>query len=109
MRAAKEGLIITVSSLVGRISLPLQSAYNASKFALEGMIEGSYGELIGQGVESILFELGGFLTEIISKVHVNGDREGVQESYGSHVKEMQQRIMGLSQRSLPRRLLIHNW
>ncbi|WP_177732926.1 SDR family oxidoreductase [Flavobacterium inviolabile] len=92
MRAAKDGLIITVSSQVGRISLPLQSAYNASKFALEGFIEGAYTELIGQGVEAVLLEPGGFLTEIISKVHVNGDREGIQESYGPALTEVQQNI-----------------
>jgi len=94
MRAAKNGLIITISSQVGRISLPLQSAYNASKFALEGLIEGAYTELISQGVESILLEPGGFLTEIINKAHVNGDREGIQDSYGSPVTDLQQRIMG---------------
>ncbi|MBO9201801.1 MULTISPECIES: SDR family oxidoreductase [Niastella] len=93
MRAAKEGLIITISSQVGRISLPLQSAYNASKFALEGLIEGSYAELLAQGVESVLLEPGGFLTDIITKVHVNGDREGIQESYGTSITEMQQRMM----------------
>ncbi|PWV45406.1 SDR family oxidoreductase [Chitinophaga sp. S165] len=92
MRAAKDGLIITISSQVGRISLPLQSAYNASKFALEGLIEGSHAELIGQGVESVLLEPGGFITEIISKAHVNGDREGIQESYGSPVTDIQERI-----------------
>lgn len=92
MRAAKEGLIITVSSQVGRISLPLQAAYNASKFALEGLIEGSYDELLGQGVESVLIEPGGFLTEIISKAHYNGDREYIQESYGSNLTDIQQHI-----------------
>jgi NADP-dependent 3-hydroxy acid dehydrogenase YdfG len=92
MRAAKEGLIITISSQVGRVSLPLQSAYNASKFALEGLIEGAYSELIGQGVESVLLEPGGFITEIISKAHVNGDREGIQESYGAPVTAIRQRI-----------------
>ncbi len=92
MRAAKDGLIITISSQVGRISLPLQSAYNSTKFALEGLIEGSYEELIGQGIESVLLEPGGFMTEIISKAHVNGDREGIQESYGSAVAAISQKI-----------------
>lgn len=95
MRAAKEGLIITVSSQVGRISLPLQSAYNATKFALEGLVEGSYEELAGQGIESVLLEPGGFMTEIIHKAHVNGDREGIQESYGSAVVEISQKIQGV--------------
>ncbi|HEY5749751.1 MAG TPA: SDR family NAD(P)-dependent oxidoreductase [Chryseolinea sp.] len=92
MRAAKEGLIITISSQVGRISLPLQAAYNASKFALEGLIEGSYAELIGQGVESVLIEPGGFMTEIVSKAHINSDREGIPESYGSNVADLRQHI-----------------
>lgn len=92
MRAQKDGLIITVSSQVGRISLPLQSAYNSSKFALEGLVEGSYEELSLQGVESVLLEPGGFMTEIISKAHVNGDREGIQESYGIALADMQQNI-----------------
>jgi len=92
MRAAKDGLIITISSQVGRISLPLQAAYNASKFALEGLIEGSHEELLAHGVESVLVEPGGFLTEIISKAHVNGDREEVQKSYGVELIDMQQKI-----------------
>jgi short-subunit dehydrogenase len=92
MRAAKEGLIITISSVAGRISLPLQSVYNATKFTLEGLIEGSYQELIGQGIESVLIEPGGFLTEIISKAHINGDREGIQEAYGANLTELQQTI-----------------
>ncbi|MFS4473243.1 SDR family oxidoreductase [Chryseobacterium sp. T20] len=92
MRAAKDGLVITISSQVGRISLPLQSAYNSTKFALEGLIEGSYEELTGQGIESVLLEPGGFMTEIIGKAHVNGDREGIQESYGSAVADISQKI-----------------
>lgn len=92
MRAAREGLIITISSQVGRISLPLQAAYNASKFALEGLIEGSYAELMGQGVESILIEPGGFMTDIINKVHMNSDREDILKSYGSKVTDLQMHI-----------------
>ncbi len=94
MRAAKDGLIITISSQVGRLSLPLQAAYNATKFALEGLIEGTHAELLGQGVESVLLEPGGFITDIISKAHVNGDREGIQDSYGSSITDLQQRIFG---------------
>jgi len=92
MRAAKDGLIVTVSSQVGRISLPLQAAYNASKFALEGFIEGSHTELMGQGVESVLIEPGGFMTEIISKAHVNADRAGIHEEYGAKLAEIQQHM-----------------
>ncbi|WP_158798258.1 SDR family oxidoreductase [Pedobacter sp. L105] len=92
MRAVKDGLIITISSAVGRISPPFQVAYNSTKFALEGFIEGSYAELIGHGVETVLIEPGAFLTEIMGKPGTNADREGVQESYGEETAAMSQFI-----------------
>jgi NADP-dependent 3-hydroxy acid dehydrogenase YdfG len=92
MRQSREGLIITVSSIVGLVSLPLQSAYNATKFALEGLVEGSYPELLTQGVESVLIEPGGFATEIITKSHINPDREGISESYGPSLSALQKNL-----------------
>jgi NADP-dependent 3-hydroxy acid dehydrogenase YdfG len=92
MRAAHDGLIITISSIVGLVSIQLQSGYNSSKFALEGLVEGSYLELLSQGVESVLIEPGGFPTEIISKPHINPDREGIVEAYGAAIPEMAQRL-----------------
>lgn len=91
MRAAKDGLIITISSQVGRISLPLQAAYNSTKFALEGLIEGAYPELMSQGVESVMIEPGGFMTEIINKTHSNADRKDVLSTYGPEITSMQQK------------------
>jgi len=95
MRAAGDGLIINISSGVGRISPPFQAAYNATKFALEGLIEGSYHELIGQGIETVLVEPGAFLTEIMGKPGTNADRDGIQESYGSQTAEMAAHIQSL--------------
>lgn len=40
MRAAKSGLIINTSSLVGQISPPFFSTYSATKHALEGYVQG---------------------------------------------------------------------
>ena len=92
MRAAKNGLIITVSSTVGRVSPPFQAPYNATKFALEALIESSYEELIDQGVESVLIEPGAFLTEIMGKPGFNADREGIQDAYGEKAVHNQQKI-----------------
>ena len=92
MRKAQQGLIITVSSSVGRISPPFQAAYNATKFALEGLVEGSYPELIGEGIETVLLEPGAFLTEIMGKAGTNGDRAGIQEAYGQQAADLAARI-----------------
>jgi short-subunit dehydrogenase len=42
MRRQKAGTIINVSSIAGRIGLPLNSPYVSSKFALEGLSESLY-------------------------------------------------------------------
>lgn len=40
MREARSGRIITVTSLNGVVGMPFSDAYNASKFAIEGLMEG---------------------------------------------------------------------
>jgi len=45
MRRQGSGQIITVSSILGVVTMPYLSLYSSSKFALEGMIEGLYDEL----------------------------------------------------------------
>lgn len=39
MRAARSGRVITVTSLNGVVALPFSDAYNAAKFAVEGLME----------------------------------------------------------------------
>lgn len=88
MRAVKDGLIINISSTTGRISPPFQAPYNASKFAVEGLVESSYGELIGKGVETILIEPGAFHTEIWPKAGINADLDDIIEDYGEETIAM---------------------
>jgi NAD(P)-dependent dehydrogenase (short-subunit alcohol dehydrogenase family) len=61
------GRIVMVSSIGGRVALPLVGAYNASKFGLEGMSDALRRELMGQGVDVILIEPGGVKTPIWEK------------------------------------------
>lgn len=82
MRAEKNGLIINISSSGGRISAPFQVPYNTSKFAMEGITEGGYDELIGQGIETVLIEPGAFMTELYVKEGTHADRIDMLESYG---------------------------
>jgi NAD(P)-dependent dehydrogenase (short-subunit alcohol dehydrogenase family) len=92
MRAAKDGLIINISSGVGRISPPFQVPYNATKFALEGLVEGSYVELIGQGIETVLIEPGAYATELWQKAGVHADRQDIITSYGEETQQMNEAI-----------------
>src|SRR5919204_489511 len=50
------GRIVNVSSIGGRIALPLGGPYNASKFALEGLSDSLRRELRADGIEVSLIE-----------------------------------------------------
>lgn len=63
MRKRSQGLIIHVSSLLGRFCMPFLGPYNASKHALEALADNYRLELSGSGVESILIEPGGYATD----------------------------------------------
>ena len=58
MRNQRAGNIINISSVGGRIGIPLNSAYISSKFALEGLSESMRYELEQFGIDVILIEPG---------------------------------------------------
>lgn len=62
LRKQGSGLLIHVSSLLGRIALPFYGPYNATKWALEAMSDNYRFELSAFGIESVLVEPGGFAT-----------------------------------------------
>ena len=61
------GRIVNVSSIGGRVALPLLSPYSASKFALEGVSDSLRRELRPHGVDVIVIEPGGIKTPIWKK------------------------------------------
>jgi NAD(P)-dependent dehydrogenase (short-subunit alcohol dehydrogenase family) len=67
------GRIVNVSSIGGRVGLPLVSPYNASKFGLEGMSDSLRRELRPQGIDVILIEPGGVKTPIWNKAEKLAD------------------------------------
>jgi NAD(P)-dependent dehydrogenase (short-subunit alcohol dehydrogenase family) len=66
LRAAR-GRIVNVSSIGGRVALPLVGAYNASKFGLEAISDSLRRELYSHGVDVIVIEPGGVKTPIWKK------------------------------------------
>ena len=73
MRSRKKGLIITIGSIGGLIGLPYQALYSATKFALEGLVEGMRLELKGSGIKAVLIEPGDIRTNI-SQNRIISDR-----------------------------------
>ena len=63
MRSAGEGLIINVSSIIGRMALPYSSSYIATKFAVEGLSESMRYELEPFNIRVKIIEPGSINTE----------------------------------------------
>lgn len=61
-RKQKSGNIITITSGVGRVTVPLVSVYAASKFALEGFFESLSFELASQDIKVKIIEPGSIST-----------------------------------------------
>ncbi|HAU1248991.1 TPA: SDR family NAD(P)-dependent oxidoreductase [Legionella pneumophila] len=58
MRGQGGGRIINISSILGVVSMPFRGAYNASKYALEGLSDTLRLELSGSGINVITIEPG---------------------------------------------------
>jgi NAD(P)-dependent dehydrogenase (short-subunit alcohol dehydrogenase family) len=67
MRARRAGSIVTLGSISGLVAIPMVSAYHASKWALEGMIESLRLELVPFGVNVVLIEPGPYVSDLHTK------------------------------------------
>jgi NAD(P)-dependent dehydrogenase (short-subunit alcohol dehydrogenase family) len=65
MRKQRSGLVISISSTAGVVSNAFASAYAASKFGLEGWMEGLAGEVGPYGIRTMIVEPGFFRTELL--------------------------------------------
>lgn len=77
MRKQGEGRIIQNSSVLGLVAMPYRGAYNASKFAIEGLTDTLRLELHGSGVHVSLIEPGPITSRF---------RDNAYQAYLRHIK-----------------------
>jgi NAD(P)-dependent dehydrogenase (short-subunit alcohol dehydrogenase family) len=65
MRKQRSGLVISISSTAGVVGGAFASAYAASKFGLEGWMEGLADEVEPYGIRTMIVEPGFFRTELL--------------------------------------------
>jgi NAD(P)-dependent dehydrogenase (short-subunit alcohol dehydrogenase family) len=81
MRGRKEGLIVNIGSILGRVTFPFFGIYGASKFALEALSDSLRYELSQLGVEVTLVQPSAYPTALYGNIQQPADAARVQ-SYG---------------------------
>jgi NAD(P)-dependent dehydrogenase (short-subunit alcohol dehydrogenase family) len=75
MRRQGSGLLLQIGSIAGRIALPFQGLYTATKFALEGLTESYRYELAPFGIDAAIIEPGTYPTPIMVNHQSAADTE----------------------------------
>ena len=91
MRSRQSGLILNIGSISGRIALPYEGIYNASKFAVEGLSEALRYELSSFGIDVVVIEPGPFETKLVGN-SPNPENQTIVDSYGDAPIENVQKI-----------------
>lgn len=82
MRAQGSGHIVQISSIAGRVGIPAQPMYCASKWALEGMTESLAHDVAAFGVRVSIVEPGVTRTGILGKSEAAPDPTAYDAVYG---------------------------
>jgi NAD(P)-dependent dehydrogenase (short-subunit alcohol dehydrogenase family) len=101
MRERRSGLVVYISSGVGRFIVPFGGIYTASKWALEALAETSSYELAPFDVDVAIVEPGAFGTNIFSVVSSADDTSRVA-AYGDVAKLAEARVAGIEASSAGR-------
>ena len=75
MRRQGSGLLLQIGSVAGRLALPFQGLYTATKFALEALTEAYRYELAPFGIDAAIIEPGTYPTPIAAKHQIAADTE----------------------------------
>jgi NAD(P)-dependent dehydrogenase (short-subunit alcohol dehydrogenase family) len=84
------GRVVNISSIGGRIALPLVGPYAASKFGLEAVSDSLRRELRPWGIHVAVVEPGAVVTPIWDKGRATADR--VEEAMGEHGRRLYGRL-----------------
>ena len=103
MRRQGAGKVVNITSMGGRISVPLSSSYHGSKFALEGLSESIQYELDPFGVKVILIEPGAVGSNFWKNIRIaksSSDSNSPYSQFGNKIlkafKEMEENVISPS-------------
>jgi NAD(P)-dependent dehydrogenase (short-subunit alcohol dehydrogenase family) len=86
MRKQRKGAIVNVSSVAGRVGIPVLSAYAATKFALEGFSESMRYELKEWGINIVIIEPGAIKTKVFENIKTGDVRSSSESPYADLIE-----------------------
>jgi short-subunit dehydrogenase len=88
MRDHRNGRIVNLSSMGGRIAIPLDSAYHGTKFALEGLSESLQYEVEPFGIKIILIEPGAIKSNFFNNLKMASKAQRPDSPYTSMMQKL---------------------
>jgi NAD(P)-dependent dehydrogenase (short-subunit alcohol dehydrogenase family) len=101
------GRVILISSMGGRVALPLTGAYHAAKFGLEAVGDSLRQELAPWGIKVVLIEPGSIDTPIWETGQKDADDllerapKGMSELYGATIERYRKVVQDTAERGIP--------
>jgi NAD(P)-dependent dehydrogenase (short-subunit alcohol dehydrogenase family) len=100
MRKQKTGKIVNLTSVLGRIAIPLSSPYHASKFAFEGLSESIQYELEPFGIKIILIEPGAVGSNFWKNIKIAKSSSNTNSPYAQLTSQTIKAFNGLQQNAM---------
>ena len=82
MRGQREGLIVNIGSILGRVTFPFFGIYGASKFAVEALTDSLRYEVSQLGIDVVLVQPSAYPTPMYENVQMPADTDRVA-AYGA--------------------------
>lgn len=92
-RKNKEGMIVNISSIAGRVTFPYQSVYHASKWAIEGLSEGLKYELNPLNIKVKIVEPGMVKTNLYDSI-INKSFKNYPKDYANSFRSWHTYLVG---------------
>jgi NAD(P)-dependent dehydrogenase (short-subunit alcohol dehydrogenase family) len=88
MRNQRNGRIVNVSSMGGRMAIPLDSAYHGTKFALEGLSESLQYEVEQFGIKIIIIEPGAIKSNFFNNLKMASKAQRPDSPYTQMMQKL---------------------
>jgi len=92
MREQKSGIIVNISSIGGKVAIPLQSPYHSTKFAVEGLSESIAYDLEPFGIKVVIIEPGAIKTNFETGMVVAQNTQNPKSPYYNKMQKLQSSI-----------------